>query len=72
MGRIGKIHLANISRYVSQAEVATVAHANSEAQPPLLDLKTWRYTKSFFNSSLCDYGFNLCDSRSLKVTSKHY
>ena len=47
MGRIGKIHLANISRYVSQAEVATVAHANSEAQPPLLDLKTWRYTKSF-------------------------
>ena len=47
MGRIGKIHLANISRYVSQAEVAAVAHANSEAQPPLLDLKTWRYTKSF-------------------------
>ena len=47
MGRIGKIHLANISRYVSQAEVAPVAHANLEAQPPLLDLKTWRYTKSF-------------------------
>ena len=47
MGRIGKIHLANISRYVSQAEVAIVAHANLEAQPPLLDLKTWRYTKSF-------------------------
>ena len=47
MGRIGKIHLANISRYVSQAEVATVAHANSEAQPPFLDLKTWRYTKLF-------------------------
>ena len=39
MGRIGKIHLANISRYVSQAEVATVAHANLEAQPLLLDLK---------------------------------
>ena len=52
MGRIGKIHLANISRYVSQAEVATVAHANSEAQPPLLDLKTWRYTKPF-SISLC-------------------
>ena len=47
MGRIGKIHLANISQYASQAKVVAVAHANSEAQPPLLDLKTWRYTKSF-------------------------
>ena len=47
MGRIGKIHLANISQYASQAEVVAVAHANSEAQPPLLDLKTWRHTKSF-------------------------
>ena len=32
MGRIGKIHLANITRYISQAEVVAVAHANSEAQ----------------------------------------
>ncbi|MDA8848990.1 inositol 2-dehydrogenase [Flavobacteriaceae bacterium] len=32
MGRIGKIHLTNITRYISQAEVVAVAHANSEAQ----------------------------------------
>ena len=47
MGRIGKIYLANISRYVSQSEVVAVAEANLESLPPLLDLKTWRYTKSF-------------------------
>jgi|TARA_B110000285_G_scaffold233876_1_gene309005 myo-inositol 2-dehydrogenase/D-chiro-inositol 1-dehydrogenase len=32
MGRIGKIHLANITRYVPLAEVVAIAHANLEAQ----------------------------------------
>ena len=27
MGRIGKIHLANITRYIPQAEVVAVAHS---------------------------------------------
>ena len=32
MGRIGKIHLSNITRFIPQAEVVAVAHANAEAQ----------------------------------------
>ena len=51
-GCIGKIYLANKTRYVSQVEVVALPNANSEAQPPLMDLKTWRYTKPF-SISLC-------------------
>lgn len=32
MGRIGKIHLSNITRFIPQAEVVAIAHANAEAQ----------------------------------------
>ena len=35
MGCIGKIYLANKTRYVSQVEVVALPNANSEVQPPL-------------------------------------
>ena len=56
-GRIGKVHLESISRYVKGAEVAAMAD-------PFMDEKTEEFIKGFGVKKVCrDYKEILADRR---------